>query len=232
MAIAAIDSASLAVAWRQKDPFDPHAFRLVPQNEEQRRRRAAAEVAQAQAAAFFERIACSVQVVELVGGEIHSSLLEPPPLLERAAPVTSVASLSTTSRLNAADMSMLVSGDAAGALTMWTCRAHTRRGAAAAHEGGVVCQNRQWVRAGGLQFVLRPLQGNSSCGGGGGRSEGGRGDSGNGGGGEGVGERGQEGGGVAVVCMQPLDKEHVLAGAILHPEIIWIHSYTCICVCV
>ena len=97
----------LAIVFGQARAFDPHAFRLVPQNEEQRRRRAAAEAAQAEAQAAFDLLARSVQLVVLDQGVcVRSSFLEP---LE--SPLRALASLSH---------SQLACGDARGGLHLWS----------------------------------------------------------------------------------------------------------------
>lgn len=75
----ALDAYSFAAAFCQERPFDPHQFRLVPENEAQAQRRAAAIEAQQQERIRFGQIACSISIVEwTAGGEFRgSTVLEP-----------------------------------------------------------------------------------------------------------------------------------------------------------
>ena len=125
----------LAVVFGQARAFNPHAFRLVPQNEEQRRRRAAAEAAQAEAEAAFDIVVRSVQLVELHQGIcVRSSFLGP---LE--SPVCALAAWPLSEGLS----SQLACGDARGGLHLWSVTGGRGAGEAAVAR-----------RAAGLQLAL------------------------------------------------------------------------------
>ena len=111
--------------------FDPNAFRLVPQNEEQRHRRDAAMAQQQAQADVFGRLATRVNLVELrpiTPWAGTGMVLEP--LTGRAAAVMAVTVMDRPT------LNELVAADAAGGIALW--RRSDQAGA--------------WGRAGQLQL--------------------------------------------------------------------------------
>ena len=147
---------ALAVAVRQARPFDPNAFRLVPQNEEQRQRRAEALAAQQVQRELFNQAARTVAVVGLAAGGAGSwQHLEP-----HGAAVTALASISMhppgesgvqqpgageLRSMHRPEEASLVSGDAEGSLRLW------RRDTAVV--GAVGRAEATWREAAQLQLV-------------------------------------------------------------------------------
>jgi len=201
----------LAIACRQARPFDPHAFRLPPQNEEQRRRRAEARAQQeAQQRAFVSQSA-TVAVVGLAPvtafvdgvGVQPQQMLRPP-----AAGGSSAAAVTALVALGERGGGRLVSGDALGGLQLWTCS---------------LLHATEWISAGRLQLMQAQGGGDGAAGAEGtgagrvpddveadgapaaGRPGGGGGGDGGGGGGGGSARC------LSVVCMEALTSPHVLA---------------------
>ena len=109
--LVAVGPRSVAVVFAQARAFDPNAFRLVPQNEEQRQRRAEAERAQAGQQHAFDHLARQIHVLGLdEAGALQAEVLEPWEQEQGARGAPPVTAMCGT----AAGTAALVAGDAAG----------------------------------------------------------------------------------------------------------------------
>ena len=148
---------SIAAVFDQARAFDPNAFRLVPQNDEQRRRRAEAEAAQAAQQAAYNRTARNIHVFHfgaagVAGGGrpgVQAAVLAPweEGGTHMAPPVTALAVMATSAH---AEGGTLVAGDAGGRLRVWKASGGASSGGSGGSDGRGVAQENVALTGHGL----------------------------------------------------------------------------------